>query len=89
MGTSPLLGQYLPEHKMLSDDGLHGIIAPHIPVQTLTSKILHILDVDHQPLVLQLSTVLCLQQKTEAKRQPCSAVSIYSSVQKSEAVLPR
>lgn len=38
---------YLPEYEVLSDDVLDCIIAPHIPVQALTGKVLNILNVDH------------------------------------------
>jgi len=51
----------LPEDEVLSDDGTDGLVAPHVPVQTLAGKVLHVLNVDHQPLVLQLPAVFCLQ----------------------------
>ncbi len=38
---------YLPEYKVFSDDGLHCIVTPNIPVQTLAGKVLNILNVDH------------------------------------------
>lgn len=38
---------YLPEYKMFSDDSFNCIVTPNIPVQTLASKILNILNVDH------------------------------------------
>lgn len=38
---------YLPEYEVFSDDVLHCIITPYIPVQALTSKILNVLNVDH------------------------------------------
>ena len=42
-----ILYSYLPKYEMLSDDGPHSIVTPHIPIQALAGKILHILDVDH------------------------------------------
>ena len=53
----------LPEDEVLSDDGPHGLVAPHVPVQTLAGEVLHVLDVDHQPLVLQLPAVFRLKHQ--------------------------
>lgn len=54
---------YLPEYEVLPDDGPDRVVAPHVSVETLAGKVLHILDVDHQPLVLQLTTVLRLERE--------------------------
>ena len=54
-------GTDLPEDKVFSDDGAHCLVAPHVPVQTLAGEVLHVLDVDHQPLVLQLPAVFRLE----------------------------
>lgn len=37
----------LPEYEVFSDDGLHCIITPHVPVQALAGEVLNILNVDH------------------------------------------
>lgn len=45
---------------MFPDYVLHSLVAPDITVETLARKILHILNVYHEPFVLHLTTLLGL-----------------------------
>lgn len=52
---------------MLADDVLHSFVAPDIAVETLTGKILHVLNVYHEPFVLHLTTLLGLEAERELR----------------------
>lgn len=52
---------HLPEDEVVPDDVLHSLVAPHVTVEALAGKILHVLNVYHEPLVLHLTTLLGLE----------------------------
>lgn len=54
---------YLPKNEVFPDNVFHSLVAPNITIQTLTGKILNVLYVDHEPLVLHLTTLLSLETK--------------------------
>lgn len=57
---------HLPKNEVVPDDVLHSLVAPDVTVEALAGKILHVLDVYHEPLVLHLTTLLGLQAEGKA-----------------------
>lgn len=63
----PQENSHLPKNEMLADDVLYSFVAPDVAVETLTGKILHVLNVYHEPFVLHLTTLLGLEAESELR----------------------